>query len=168
MTLQTTFRFPSSYPTMASIFDPWLQDSCAIRMPSFRFRSTHSIWMQTRQRCFSGSMPPSEASGALIDELQGPEQFVRSEAAHLLAEQMTEESYRALSRWEGLPKVEEEFRQRYSVHHEISARRSCSAGRSEVFARNGFKCNQYASSHKKGVRRTYGHQGRRVRQADAG
>ena len=57
-----------------------------------------------------GSMPSSEASGALIDELQGPEQFVRSEAAHLLAEQMTEESYRALSRWEGLPKVEEEFR----------------------------------------------------------
>lgn len=57
-----------------------------------------------------GSMPAVQASNALIDELQGPEQFVRSAAAHLLAEQMTEESYRALSRWDGLPKVEEEFR----------------------------------------------------------
>lgn len=57
-----------------------------------------------------GSMPPVQASNALIMELQGPEQFVRSAAAHLLAEQMTEESYRALSRWDGLPKVEEEFR----------------------------------------------------------
>ncbi len=57
-----------------------------------------------------GSMPPVEASKALIDELQGAEQFVRSAAAHLLAEQMTEESYRALSRWDGLPQVEEEFR----------------------------------------------------------
>jgi hypothetical protein len=57
-----------------------------------------------------GSMPPSQASNALIVELEGPEQFVRSAAAHLLAEQMTEESYRALSRWGGLPKVEEEFR----------------------------------------------------------
>ena len=57
-----------------------------------------------------GSMSASDASSALIDELQGPEQFVRSAAAHLLAEQMTEESYRALSRWDGLPKVDEEFR----------------------------------------------------------
>jgi hypothetical protein len=57
-----------------------------------------------------GSMPPVQASNALIEELQGPEQFVRSASAHLLAEQMTEESYRALSRWDGLPKVEEEFR----------------------------------------------------------
>ncbi len=57
-----------------------------------------------------GSMAPVQASNALIDELQGPEQFVRSAAAHLLAEQMTEESFRALSRWDGLPKVEEEFR----------------------------------------------------------
>jgi hypothetical protein len=57
-----------------------------------------------------GSMSPVQASNALIVELQGPEQFVRSAAAHLLAEQMTEESYRALARWDGLPKVEEEFR----------------------------------------------------------
>ncbi len=57
-----------------------------------------------------GSMPSSQASAALAVELQGPEQFVRSAAAHLLAEQMTEESYRALARWDGLPKVEEEFR----------------------------------------------------------
>jgi hypothetical protein len=57
-----------------------------------------------------GSMPPVQASNALIEELQGPEQFVRSAAAHLLAEQMTEESYRALARWDGLPKVEEDFR----------------------------------------------------------
>ncbi len=57
-----------------------------------------------------GSMAPAQASNALTAELQGPEQFVRSAAAHLLAEQMTEESYRALARWDGLPKVEEEFR----------------------------------------------------------
>ena len=57
-----------------------------------------------------GNMAPVQASNALIDELQGPEQFVRSAAAHLLAEQMTEESFRGLSRWDGLPKVEEEFR----------------------------------------------------------
>lgn len=57
-----------------------------------------------------GSMPPLQAGSALTAELQGPEQFVRSAAAHLLAEQMTEQSYRALARWDGLPKVEEEFR----------------------------------------------------------
>jgi hypothetical protein len=57
-----------------------------------------------------GSIPPVQASNALIEELQGPEQFVRSAAAHLLAEQMTEESYRALTRWDGLPNVEEDFR----------------------------------------------------------
>jgi hypothetical protein len=57
-----------------------------------------------------GSMPSLQASNALIEELQGPEQFVRSAAAHLLAEQLTEESYRALARWDGLPKVEEDFR----------------------------------------------------------
>lgn len=57
-----------------------------------------------------GSMSPAEASKALISELQSPEPFVRSAAAHLLAEQMTEESYAALARWDGLSKIEEEFR----------------------------------------------------------
>jgi hypothetical protein len=57
-----------------------------------------------------GSIPPVQASNTLIEELQGPEQFVRSAAAHLLAEQMTEESYRALARWDGLPRVKEDFR----------------------------------------------------------
>lgn len=57
-----------------------------------------------------GSMEPSQASNALIELLKAPEAFVRSAAAHLLAEQMTEESFRALSKWKGLGEVEEEFR----------------------------------------------------------
>jgi hypothetical protein len=57
-----------------------------------------------------GSMKPAVATSALIPELQAPESFVRAGAAHLLAEQLTEESFRALSRWDGLPKIEEDFR----------------------------------------------------------
>jgi hypothetical protein len=57
-----------------------------------------------------GSMKPAAATNALIPELQAPESFVRAGAAHLLAEQLTEESFRTLSRWDGLPKIEEEFR----------------------------------------------------------
>jgi len=57
-----------------------------------------------------GSMEPSQASSALIALLQAPEPFVRAAAAHLLAEQMTEESFRALSKWDGLTKIEEDFR----------------------------------------------------------
>lgn len=57
-----------------------------------------------------GSMKPGVATNALIPELQAPESFVRAGAAHLLAEQLTEDSFRALSRWDDLPKVEEEFR----------------------------------------------------------
>jgi hypothetical protein len=57
-----------------------------------------------------GAMEPSQASTALIALLQAPEPFVRAAAAHLLAEQMTEESLRALGKWDGLAKVEEDFR----------------------------------------------------------
>ncbi len=57
-----------------------------------------------------GSLKPAVATSALIPELQAPESFVRAGAAHLLAEQLTEESFRALSRWHGLPKIEEDFR----------------------------------------------------------
>ena len=57
-----------------------------------------------------GSMEPSFASKALIDQLQAPEPYVRAAAAHLLAEQMTEESFRALSQWTGFSKIEEDFR----------------------------------------------------------
>ncbi len=57
-----------------------------------------------------GSMAPADATRALIPELQTPELFVRSAAAHLLAEQMTEEGYRTLAQWDGLSKVQEEFR----------------------------------------------------------
>ena len=57
-----------------------------------------------------GSMPPAEATKVLTTELQAPEPFVRSAAAHLLAEQMTEEGFRVLAQWDGLPKIEEEFR----------------------------------------------------------
>jgi hypothetical protein len=57
-----------------------------------------------------GSMKAAAATNALIPELQAPESFVRAAAAHLLAEQLTEESFRTLSRWDGLSKIEEEFR----------------------------------------------------------
>lgn len=57
-----------------------------------------------------GAMDPSQASNALISLLDAHEPFVRAAAAHLLAEQMTEESFRALSKWDGLSKIEEEFR----------------------------------------------------------
>ena len=57
-----------------------------------------------------GSMDPVQASNALAELLKAPEPFVSSAAAHLLAEEMTEESFRALSKWSGLNEVEEEFR----------------------------------------------------------
>ncbi|MGB7844877.1 MAG: hypothetical protein WBL63_04625 [Candidatus Acidiferrum sp.] len=57
-----------------------------------------------------GTMEPSQASTALIALLQAPEPFVRAASAHLLAEQMTDESFRALSKWDGLAKIEEDFR----------------------------------------------------------
>lgn len=62
-----------------------------------------------------GSMDPKQASAALAGELQAPESFVRSAAAHLLAEEMTEESFRTLSQWDGLAKIEEDYR-RNDVH----------------------------------------------------
>ena len=57
-----------------------------------------------------GSMDPSLASKALIEQLQARELYVRSAAAHLLAEQMTDESFPALSHWDGLSKIQEDFR----------------------------------------------------------
>jgi hypothetical protein len=57
-----------------------------------------------------GSIEPVQASNALIALLDAPEPSVRSAAAHLLAEQMTEESFRALSKWPGVSKIEEDFR----------------------------------------------------------
>jgi hypothetical protein len=57
-----------------------------------------------------GTMDPSLASNALIEQLQAPEPFVREAAAHLLAEQMTDESFRALSQWKGVSKIAEDFR----------------------------------------------------------
>ena len=57
-----------------------------------------------------GSMEPVLASKALIEQLKAPELNVRSAAAHLLAEQMTEESFRALRQWDGFSKIGEEFR----------------------------------------------------------
>jgi hypothetical protein len=57
-----------------------------------------------------GTMSPSEASNALTTLLDAPQLFVRSAAAHLLAEQMTDESFRALSKWTGVSKIEEGFR----------------------------------------------------------
>lgn len=57
-----------------------------------------------------GTMEPAQASSALISLLQAPQPFVRDAAAHLLAEQMTGESFRALSQWDGLDKIQEDFR----------------------------------------------------------
>jgi len=57
-----------------------------------------------------GSMQPAAASNALSELLDAPQPFVRSAAAHLLAEQLTEESFRALSQWKKMAEVEEEFR----------------------------------------------------------
>jgi len=57
-----------------------------------------------------GSMDPAQATSALTALLQAPEPFVRAAAAHLLAEQMTDDSFRALSKWDGLPKIEEDYR----------------------------------------------------------
>ena len=57
-----------------------------------------------------GGMDSAQATDALIALLRAPEPFVRAAAAHLLAEQMTEESFRTLSRWDGVSKVAEDFR----------------------------------------------------------
>jgi hypothetical protein len=57
-----------------------------------------------------GTMSPPEASNALTALLDAPQLFVRSAAAHLLAEQMTDESFRTLSKWTGVSKIEEDFR----------------------------------------------------------
>jgi hypothetical protein len=57
-----------------------------------------------------GTMDPVQASNALVAELAAPQPFVREAAAHLLAEQMTEESFRTLSKWDGVSKIEEDFR----------------------------------------------------------
>ena len=57
-----------------------------------------------------GSMEPTQASKALIAKLDAPEAFVRAAAAHLLAEQMTEEALRTLSAWGGLAEIKEDYR----------------------------------------------------------
>ena len=62
-----------------------------------------------------GSMPAAQATSALTTELQAPELFVRSAAAHLLAEQLNEDSFRTLSRWDDVEKIDEEYR-RNDIH----------------------------------------------------
>jgi hypothetical protein len=57
-----------------------------------------------------GSMDPTQASKGLVAKLEAPEPFVRAAAAHLLAEQMTEEAMRTLSTWSGLSEVKEDYR----------------------------------------------------------
>jgi hypothetical protein len=57
-----------------------------------------------------GVMDPAQASSALAALLNAPEPYVQAAAAHLLAEQMTDESFRALGKWDGVSKIEEEFR----------------------------------------------------------
>jgi hypothetical protein len=57
-----------------------------------------------------GSMDPDKATSALTSSLQAKQPFVRAAAAHLLAEQMTEDSFRTLSKWDGISKIEEDFR----------------------------------------------------------
>lgn len=57
-----------------------------------------------------GSMDQAQATSALIHFLDAKQPFVRAAAAHLLAEQMTEDSFRALGKWDGTSKIEEDFR----------------------------------------------------------
>jgi len=57
-----------------------------------------------------GSMDSAKASKALIAQLPAQEAFVRAAAAHLLAEEMTEEAFRALSTWSGVGDVKEDYR----------------------------------------------------------
>jgi len=57
-----------------------------------------------------GTMEPTQASNALTALLDAPEHFVRAAAAHLLAEQMTDESFRVVSKWDGFSKIDEDFR----------------------------------------------------------
>ena len=57
-----------------------------------------------------GTMDPSQASNALARLLDTPEPYVSAAAAHLLAEQMTGESFRTLNKWDGFSKIQEDFR----------------------------------------------------------
>ena len=57
-----------------------------------------------------GSMDSTKAGKALIAQLQAQEPFVRAAAAHLLAEEMTDEAFRTLSTWSGLADVKEDYR----------------------------------------------------------
>jgi hypothetical protein len=57
-----------------------------------------------------GTMEPSQASEALISLLGAPQPYVRAAAAHLLAEQMTEQSFHAMSKWDGVSQIAEDFR----------------------------------------------------------
>jgi len=79
--------------------------------------SEHSLDLDadTAALFLCGSMPAPQAISALTNELQAPELFVRSAAAHLLAEQLTEDSFRTLSRWDGIDKIGEEYR-RNDIH----------------------------------------------------
>jgi hypothetical protein len=55
-------------------------------------------------------MEQAQADAALAGLLRDADAAVRSAAAHLLAEQMTEESFRTLGKWDGVSKVAEDFR----------------------------------------------------------
>ena len=79
--------------------------------------SEHSLDLEadTAALFLYGSMPAAQATSALTAELQAPELFVRSAAAHLLAEQLNEEAFRTLNRWDGVEKIEEEYR-RNDIH----------------------------------------------------
>lgn len=57
-----------------------------------------------------GNMDSAKASKALVAQLQAQEPFVRAAAAHLLAEEMTEDSFRTLSTWGGLAEIKEDYR----------------------------------------------------------
>src|SRR5260221_8771669 len=57
-----------------------------------------------------GSMDSAKAGKALVGQLQAQEPFVRAAAAHLLAEEMTEEAFRTLSAWGGLAEIKEDYR----------------------------------------------------------
>ena len=62
-----------------------------------------------------GSMDPTQATSALTHLLDAKQPFVRAAAAHLLVEQMTEDSFRVLGKWDGISKIEEDYR-RNDIH----------------------------------------------------
>jgi hypothetical protein len=68
------------------------------------------VYCDTAGLFLYGSRVSTKGGKALIAQLQAQEPFVRAAAAHLLAEEMTEEAFRTLSAWGGLAEIKEDYR----------------------------------------------------------